>query len=152
MELERLKRSRIAPKAGDVFVYSMRGCYGYGRVVFDDLMMGAWPVVLIYLYDAFSTEKLSFPAMDHRDLLMPPLFVGPHLWRQGFFETLLNRPLTTKERYKNHYFRDMRSIFCCDERGNRISTRKRTMGDYIITTAEGVEAEIFRAKTAAPQG
>lgn len=145
MALERLKRRRGQPKQGDIFVYRINGVFGFGRVISDRIDMRSWSPLLIYLYDAFSHDKLPVPKLSVSRLLTPPLFVGLTTWRERYFETVASGEIAAKDILKKHCFWDR--VYSCyrDEKGMRLEGRHRARGMYTLTLTAGIEAEIVQA-------
>lgn len=87
MNMQILKPSRRPLKAGDIFVYRIKGHdFGFGRVISTDTNIGGGGgTIVIYIYDAFSKHKKEIPKLDKRKLLLPPLGINRLPWSRGYF-------------------------------------------------------------------
>lgn len=146
MKLQRLKKSRKYPEPGDVFTYSLSGMYGFGRVISTTAVIGGFPeAILIYLYRVFAKSQCEVPALSVTHLLIPPCGVGPTIWRQGYFETVAHKLLTSQDILPEHCFYD--DIYDCyrDEFGKRRKTRAEPCGFGVLNRIEAVEYDIVAA-------
>ncbi len=102
MDLIAMKKSRKAPREGDIFVVQpITDIFYYGKVIQtnisskDSCVNGMF---LIYIYDKLSTSKSIPTDLDCSNLLIAPTIVNRLGWSRGYFETICNFPVTEKER------------------------------------------------------
>jgi hypothetical protein len=111
-----LKRSRKDLRPGDTFVLQMRDNeFIFGRVIRTDAKIGAEVrtraggylmegCILIYIYNAFSSEKDQIPVLDKNNLLIPPVMTNRLGWSRGYFEVVAHRDLTDEDIRHPHCF------------------------------------------------
>jgi len=147
-----IAKKQPRPIAGDVFLVNMAGRYWVlGRVIRVDAMYpGGWHLVYFYKPPLEDPAKLELP---HRPtLLIPYHVVSRSGWELGYFKTIMNRPLESKELLARHIFRvrpdDDPSGWYVDEfdekvdppTSNDLSTPYRG-----VTTYRSVDRELSRA-------
>lgn len=147
MNMDILRRSRRQPQEGDIFVYKMKGRpYGFGRVIRLNTRLGWFgAVTLIYVYDVFSEDKNTVPALSPRRLLIPPLGTNRRPWTMGYFETVETRPLTRKDVLSVHCFKDLTCGCYRDEYGKVLSRRSNPCGDFALDSFRTIDAQISLA-------
>ncbi len=106
--MEFLKKSRKKPQPGDIFVFKMpKFDYVFGRVIKTNLGGGVPGGNLIYIYKAFSKDKKNIPLLDKNNLLIPPIIINSQGWLQGYFETVISKPLVKEDILSQHCFKDV---------------------------------------------
>ncbi|GGS37988.1 immunity 26/phosphotriesterase HocA family protein [Actinokineospora fastidiosa] len=134
MNLRVLKKSRAAPKVGDVFVLSpLEGVYYYGRVVKLDAQWGAGsehPAIMVYVYALRSTDKRmpSRAELSPPTLLIPPEIVNRLGWSRGYFETIGTLALHPEETLDVHCFLDPVTQRYVDEHFSPLDARTEPCG------------------------
>jgi len=102
MDLIPMKKSRKAPREGDVFVVQpFAGIFYYGKVIQTNISSQDSCVngmLLIYVYDRLSRSKDIPDDLDCGKLLIAPTIVNRLGWSRGYFETICNFPVTDRER------------------------------------------------------
>lgn len=87
-QLEVIKRKRITPQKGDVFVVKPRnGIYFFGVVINSGIQlwdMNDVVVVLIFKNRTDSLTKVDF-VPDYNNLLLRPCIVSKYYWNKGYF-------------------------------------------------------------------
>lgn len=149
MNLNVLRKSRIVPTAGDIFVFQllpMPGRFFFGRVVRTDAVVGGFKnTVLIYLYKDTSPAKREIPALLPGNLLVPPLATNTLPWRKGYFESVARKPLSKGDVLERHVFRDaMRKRFF-DDSGREIASASGLVGSYGLHSYKTIDDEISKA-------
>lgn len=149
---KRQKTLERRPKVGDVFRLRFEdGRWLLGRVatVGVPYTPGEGPsedLLTVYLfksqYDGSSPLPLLLPLGD---LLCAPLIVGNDMWREGTFEHLEHRDFRDGERLPHHCFFSMPFDKHFDEYGREVARPSEPIGEFGITTGEGVEAAIADA-------
>ena len=105
VNLVQLGRSRRRLVPGDVFVVKPTGHdYLFGRVIRTDAAMFGEGNILLYFYDAWSVDRSTIPALDHRKLLIPPVITNRLAWSRGYFSHVENRPLLDDDVLPVHCF------------------------------------------------
>ena len=149
MNLNVLKRSRREPRIGDIFVFQVRGFpFGYGRVVNPHTPIGGGPDgILIYVYNAFSSEKIDIPELSRDHLLIPPQGINQLPWTRGYFETVLNKPLAADDVLPVHCFLDPRyeDETYCNEYRERLPFRSEPCGFYALGSYRTFDDEVSEA-------
>lgn len=125
-------KSRKKPKEGDVFITKPEGRdYFFGKVVEvgirnRDVFMNN--MILVYVYNIESEEKIILDNLDNYPLLINPLIINYRGWLDGYFETIGNVPVTEKERKIDFGFYDdihTDGIRYYDKHGEKVSVRPR---------------------------
>src|SRR5690606_3044297 len=145
MALAKLKRSRKAKLAGDVFVYRLEeeSIYRYGLVVKTGVKV--WTDgMLVYLYK-MTVDSPELPScLRTSDLLIPPMITDASMWGAGFFLTIGNLASENYEILTQHCFRRswMEADRYYDEYKNELAGRSEPCGIYGLTTATGMEKNV----------
>jgi hypothetical protein len=152
MNLQILKRTRIAPVPGDFFVLKVLDKpFNYGRVI----RIGVGPGgigVLTYIYRASSEDKLPVPPLSRRGLLIPPFLTNPMWWDRGYFERVDSRPLGNDDVLPVHCFEAFGGINFdvpryVDECGRtlQLPTSRQRFGTYAIRGIGTIDNEVSKA-------
>ncbi|GMU81718.1 MAG: hypothetical protein AMXMBFR47_15890 [Planctomycetota bacterium] len=147
MNMRVLKRSRKKPKDGDIFVYQvMDHDFGFGRVI-DTSETGGPQSILVYLYNTFLPNKQNIPELSQHRLLIPPLFVMPWPWRDGYFETIQSGVLDPHDLLPVHCFEKkiFRRMHYVDERDRELPQRVEPCGFWGIASTGYVDIVVSRA-------
>ena len=147
-----LKRSRKAPRAGDVFVLKiLKDRYHFGRVIRTDTHIGFWDnVILIYLYKDTSSSKLDLPELNKNRLLIPPQGIDRAPWVRGYFETIAHSPITKADVLRVHCFCSPGSEGYSgekyyDDEGRRLRRRIEPCGVFGLGTDGTIDDEMSDA-------
>src|SRR5690606_25998518 len=118
--LEILKSSRKAPKAGDIFICRPAGRgYFFGRVVRTDAKIRYMSdSILIYIFSIESETKEPPEHLPVMRLLIPPLMTNRLPWSRGYFETIAHREFDAGERLPLHCFYSLTFKKYFDDSGN----------------------------------
>lgn len=142
-------RKRLQP--GDVFAFRMRQdrLFRYGRVIRTDTNIGIdkGNTILVYIYKSCSPEKHLVPVLRKEDLLLPPLGINDTGWREGYFETMENRPLGTNDVLQVHCFKDPIGTKhrYVDADGNVLARRHEPCGFYALGGYGSVDLKASKA-------
>ena len=103
-----LKKTRRAPRVGDVFVMQPPdGQFLFGRVIsLDANPLGVGGAVLIYIYRTRSHTKEPVSELLPGEFLVPPMMTNKLPWTRGYFEFVENRALAWMDLLPQHCFRD----------------------------------------------
>ncbi len=145
-QLKVIKRKRIQPEKGDVFLLSPReGLYFYGLVVnskINNMDGDNLSVILIFRDKAKSVEDVEFTP-DVKRLLLRPDMVGREYWTRGYFYNI--------GRIKEEIFQDFDYGFYdifrekyYDEYGKELTKRPALIGLAGVSTVSGIAAKINR--------
>ena len=106
--LQILKPSRKAPRAGDIFVCRPAGRrYLFGRVVATDAMIASMEnCILVYVFTVESETKTPPERLSAMKLLIAPLMTNRLPWSRGYFETVAHRGFEPGERLPMHCFEE----------------------------------------------
>jgi len=150
-----LKRSRVAPERGDIFVVQLPNeDYLFGRVILADMPSGRAPMEganLIYIYEKRSTA----PSVQHSELrpgrlLIPSLWTNRLGWTRGYFLTLENRPLEKFDLVRRHCFSRSRlrpgaaPVFV-DEGGRELKQRSEPCGLWGLVSYRWIDDHVSDA-------
>ncbi|MBF0787317.1 MULTISPECIES: immunity 26/phosphotriesterase HocA family protein [unclassified Streptococcus] len=152
-QLQVIKKSKLEPKEGDVFLVSPRsGIYFYGKVIVSKIVRKVPDTFVegkhvIFIFKCRTNEKTIdnyYP--DYNNLLIPPSIVSQDYWKKGYFYTISNIPLTEEEMnldfgfYKIH----LKNNFFCKETGEVLDREPALLGMHGITTITGIASDIER--------
>ena len=142
-----LKESRKRPKAGDIFVFKMpKVDYVFARVIKTDALTGTKAKLnLIYIYKAFSKDKHKIPKLDKHNLLVPPDIINNQGWLRGYFETIINNPLTKEDTLDKHCFLRIFDGKYYDEYGNELPRKIEPYGYYAVGNYRTVDDDVSKA-------
>lgn len=130
MNLAQLKKSRRRLQVGDIFVMlPPDGEFLFGRVIDTaaELISGV-TCNLIYVYRVRSRLKSPIPELRRSQLLIPPRLTNRLGWSRGYFEHVENRPLSAKDRFPKHCFRDFLTGRYFDERARPLKRPIKPVG------------------------
>jgi hypothetical protein len=146
MNMRVLKKSRKAPKPGDIFVFQARdGEYGFGRVISTTADAGFFADCnLIYIYRCFSDTRDVVPSLKKDGQLLPPLMTNRLPWSRGYFETVANVPLTKDEALPQHCFKDIRGRYF-DEHRRLLRRRSEPCGDAGLHSFRTIDDAVSKA-------
>lgn len=149
-KLKVIKRKRIQPQEGDVFLVSPRdNIYFYGKVIRSNICnpYSNWTngqnVIVIFKCktDVISMEKYN-PNYD--DLLVRPTVVTKQYWSNGSFLNIDNIPLTDLEKNLDYGFYDAIDDCFVKETGEEINWIPKIMCEKGIATLSGISYYIER--------
>lgn len=138
-----IKRKRIKPQKGDVFVVSPNeNEYFYGIVLNDsicningdDLL-----VVVVFMEKQYSIEE-PIKQLDYEKLLLRPCIVGREYWTRGYFFNI-----SVKQEIPANLDYGFYSIGKClflDEYGKELQHEPKLLGVFGVYTIWGVSREI----------
>ncbi|MFD2115375.1 Imm26 family immunity protein [Paenibacillus yanchengensis] len=109
-ELIELKKSTKPLLSGDVFVTQpKRGVNYVGKVIQVDIKSRNLNFAgknLVYIYNYSQDHKEMPDSLDPNKLLLPPTVVSETGWKNGYFETIGNIPVTPLEKSVDFGFFD----------------------------------------------
>jgi hypothetical protein len=143
--LEFLKQSRKQLKPGDIFVLKPKGRdYYYGRVISTTADCGFGPpkAVLVYIYNATSKNKCDIPALDKKNLLIPPVMINRLGWSRGYFETIEHKELTIDDVLKVHCFWSRAKEVYINEKGQQLDEPHEPIGFYGLSNYRVIDDRI----------
>lgn len=153
-QLRFIKKSKVEPKEGDVFLISPReGIYFYGcvltaniRHIDNDVFIHGKNVVVIFKCKTKVLDASAY-SPNYEDLLIGPEIVDSSYWSKGFFFTVTNMPVDfCKEELDYGFFSIGKGKFF-KENGIEIIHQPRILGTYgiatITTVARNVEKELI---------
>ena len=148
-QLRVIKRKRIRPQEGDVFVLSPReDMYFYGKVLKSNIeridnnsWMEGKNVIAIF---NFKTREISLEDYkpNYDDLLIRIAIVDYTYWTRGYFYTIANIPLNDYEKNLDYGFFDIVFGGFFKATGERMNHKPKLFGTYAITTIIGIAKEI----------
>lgn len=148
-QLRVIKRKRIRPQEGDVFVLSPReDMYFYGKVLKSNIeridnnsWMEGKNVIAIF---NCKTRDISLDNYkpNYDDLLIRITIVDYNYWTRGYFYTIANIPLNDYEKNLDYGFFDIDFGKFYKETGERLNHKPKIFGMEGITTIIGIAIEI----------
>lgn len=148
-QLRVIKRKRIRPQEGDVFVLSPReGMYFYGKVlksnierVDNNTFIEGSNVVAIF---NCKTREISLEDYkpNYDDLLIRIAIVDYSYWTRGYFYTIANIPLDENEKNIDYGFYSVGFGKFYKSTGEEIMHKPKIFGMNGITTIIGIAKEI----------
>lgn len=104
-----IKRSRTAPRAGDIFAINVSDDFFlFGRVIGAGLGRERAPMPganLIYVYQLRSAAPVpDLRSMTPDRLLIPPVFINSQPWTRGYFLTVGHHDLQNSDQLQPHCF------------------------------------------------
>jgi len=144
-QLRTIKKSKVAPSDGDIFVLSPReNIFFYGKVINAEINhIEKSPFIheksLVFIFNIKTTELNcdKFKA-DYENLLINPEIVDSSYWKKGLFYTVGNEIITEAERKLDFGFYNIVNGKYCKENGIEIQHRPTILGTYGIATISGV--------------
>ena len=104
-----LEPTRKRRRIGDIFVAHAKGKYLVGRVIMVDATLSQTATYgklnLIYMYD-FTLDNVDeqIPQLSVDRVLGPPYATNNQGWLQGYYQTIMNRPLESDQVLPQHCF------------------------------------------------
>ena len=148
-QLRVIKRKRIRPQEGDVFVLSPReDMYFYGKVLKSNIeridnnsWMEGKNVIAIF---NCKTRDISLDNYkpNYDDLLIRITIVDYNYWTRGYFYTIANIPLNDYEKNLDYGFFDIDYGKFYKETGERLNHKPKIFGMEGITTIIGIARKI----------
>lgn len=148
--LQVLKPSRKAPRAGDVFVMQLPDDrYIFGRVVSTEAMAGPSMsgAILIYVYGRRFDSKVvpERPELSRDQLLVSPMMTNRLPWSKGYFETVAHWPLESGDVLPRHCFLSAARGRYFDEKGNELPGSIEPVGDYGVHSYRTIDDAVSAA-------
>lgn len=124
--------------------------YVHGRVIRADIPDDEGPMPrtnLIYIYrDPQPTKSPALKSLSVDRLLGPPRFINRLPWSRGYFETVLNIPMTRDDLLEQHCFSALRSDTpYVDEKGRPLATRFEPCGKWALAGYVTIDEVLARA-------
>lgn len=133
-DLLAMKKSRKAPRKGDVFVVQpFQSVFYFGKVIktnicsSDSFVNGMF---LIFIYDEMSTVPQIPCDLNDSSLLIAPTIVNRLGWSRGYFETICNLPLTEREKNVSYGFWHFQKKCFVNAEGDVLDSRPKYYTDY----------------------
>ena len=147
-----LKKSRVAPVAGDIFALQLEllpDRFFFGRVARVGATVGGFDydpkTILIYLYRTSAPSKDAIPALTPSDLLVPPMATNRLPWSRGYFEGIGHRSLAPSDLLPRHVFYSLARKRLLDEFGREVAAAEGPVGDYALHSFRTIDDEISKA-------
>ena len=153
-QLKVIKKSKIEPKDGDIFVLSPReGIFFYGRVlkaniehVTKDSFIHGKHVIVIFKCRTKSLDISNYYA-NYNDLLTGPDMVDNTYWTKGLFLTIGNIENEMFESELDYGFYSIGKCKYFKENGHELDHQPKVLGIYGIATiaaiARNIEKELI---------
>jgi hypothetical protein len=147
--LRYLKKSRIKPVPGDVFLMLIpSNKYIFGKVILAEPPPGQAPMpgtYLIYIYDWQSDDKhVNLTMLSPNRLLLPPIWTNRMGWTKGYFETVERLPLKKADLVSQHCFRRYNGTFL-NEIGQELQNRVEPCGEWGLVSYRWIDDHVSDA-------
>jgi hypothetical protein len=151
---KQLTPSRKKRHDGDVFVMRLDEGYLCGRVVTTSAKIGPdYPGFnLLYFYSGFYEQiaDIDPAALRPDDLLILPAITNNQGWLRGYFETVVNVPLSPSDVLPVHHFRHIATGEYVNEFAERVTTPLAPIAMQGLRSYLTIEDSIARALGKAP--
>lgn len=142
-QLNVIKRKRIIPKKGDVFLVNpIDSLYFFGVVINDNVSNkngdGLY-VVMIFRNKAETLIDTNF-VVEYNNLLIKPSIVGKEYWTKGYFYNIAGRVEPSND--ISYGFYSIGKGKYVDEYGNEIFIEPYLLGTFGVSTIDGIAYEI----------
>ena len=139
-----IKRKRIIPQKGDVFVVSPReGAYYSGVVISAGIEISDTYSSVVFILDKeYESMDIDVAELDLENLLFYPQIVDKGYWSRGYFYNIGKQIEIPNE--LDYGFYNVVDEYYVDEYGNRILKCPKLLGIYGVATGTGVAYKINR--------
>lgn len=147
MNMQQLRRTRKAPRAGEVFTFRLKARgYGYGRVIRTDCNLdGMSDTILIYIYARFDPRPHQDVLLGKAGLLLPPMLTNRLAWTRGYFQPLAARPQQPGATLRVNCFWDDVNECYVNEDGKPLKRRSEPCGFYALNSFRTIDRAISEA-------
>lgn len=143
-QLKVVKRKKINPQKGDVFLLSpVKGIYFYGLVVNNEICsINGNDLLVILIFKSMTTElnDKNFK-IDLDNLLIRPCMVGKEYWRKGYFFNIGHISIQSKIDYG---FYDVIDDKFYDEYENELNYIPQLIGMFGVSTITGIAYNVWQ--------
>jgi len=157
-QLKVIKKSKIFPQEGDVFLICPReGIYFYGRVLKSDINHIAKDTFIhgksvVFIFKSKTrTFDLSNYFPNYNELLIGPEIVDSSYWKKGLFFTIANMPVEKAEIELDYGFYSVGKGKYFKEDGIEIQHTPLLLGTYGIATITGIARNVEKELIINPQ-
>lgn len=145
-----LKKSRVPPKAGEVFAMRLpSNDYVFGLVIKANVPSGPAPMPganLIYIYRDINKELNPPLALMRPDrLLLPPIWTNSLAWARGYFQTIRADDLQRFLLLDKHCFFEGLGRKYYDEEGRQIPARIEPCGLWGLVSYRWIDDHVSDA-------
>ena len=139
-----IKRKRIIPQKGDVFVVSPReGAYYSGVVISAGIEISDTYSSVVFILDKeYESMDIDVAELDLENLLFYPQIVDKGYWSRGYFYNI-GKQIEIPDDLDYGFYSIGKECYV-DEYKNRISRRPKLLGIYGVATGTGVAYYINR--------
>lgn len=139
-QLQVIKRKRILPQKGDVFLVSPRKDLFFKGVVVNSNISNINGEELLLIFILKNKSGEIYDLTDVSELLIAPVMVGREYWTRGYFyNTGENIEIPSEIDYG---FYSIGKEMFMDEYGNEIVREPELLGTFGVATITGVSYEI----------
>lgn len=141
-QIKIIKRKRILPAKGDVFVVNpIDGVYYCGVVISSGIeISGTYSSVVFILNKEYESMDIDVEDLDLEDLLYYPEIVDKGYWSRGYFYNI-GKQIEIPENLDYGFYSTGKKCYV-DEYRNRLSRCPKLLGTYGIATGTGVAYKI----------
>lgn len=142
-QLQVIKRKRIYPQIGDVFIIKPKEDLILHGIVINNHInnINGDDLVLIMIFKlGVNVDEVIAGGIKYDDLLISPVIVGKEYWTRGYFCNIANNSNTTN--IKNYGFYSIGKGKFMDEYGNVLADEPQLLGLYGVATIFKIAYEI----------
>lgn len=150
-QLKVIKKSKVEPMEGDLFVLSpIKNMYFYGKVhkaniqhASNDVFIHGKSVIFIFRH---VTEEISANSFneDYKNLLIEPAIVDSSYWKKGYFFTVSNHKSSDKEISLDYGFYKISNGKYYTEEGIELERTPELLGTYGVSTITGIASKVWK--------
>lgn len=142
-QLQVIKKKRIYPQIGDVFIIKTKEDLILQGIVINNHInnINGDDLVLIMIFKlGVNVDEVIAGDIKNDDLLVSPVMVGKEYWTRGYFHNIANNSNTSN--IKNYGFYNIGKGKFVDEYGNELADEPQLLGAYGVATIFGIAYEI----------
>lgn len=142
-QLQVIKRKRLYPQIGDVFIVKPRENLTLHGIVINNHInnINGDDLVLIMIFKSgVNVDEVIAGGIKYDDLLISPVMVGKEYWTRGYFHNIANNGNTSN--IKNYGFYNIGKGKFMDEYGNELAEEPQLLGAYGVATIFGIAYEV----------
>lgn len=142
-QLQVIKRKRIYPQIGDVFMLmpNKEICL-YGIVVNNHInnINGDELLLIVIFKENIDIKTIASNGIKREHLIIPPQMVGKEYWSRGYFYNVENS-VKIKDMEEYGFYSIGKGKFF-DEYGNELNNEPQLLGTYGVATISGIARKI----------
>jgi len=150
-QLKVIKKSKVEPMEGDVFVLSPKeNIYLYGKVlkaniqhVSNDIFIYGKSVIFIFKHLTNQINADSFTE-NYTNLLIEPSIVDSSYWKKGYFFTVSHDKSSEEEKLLDYGFYKLSNGNYYTEEGIELNRIPKLLGTYGVSSITGIASKVWK--------